>query len=64
MRCGNEELQKRPTAKSNHNSQQLGDGGIRTKGFVGRRTPELIRGTIQGDELFNTISPRPVSRAN
>lgn len=33
--------------------KQLGDGGIRTKGFVGHPArPELIRGTIQGDELL------------
>lgn len=32
--------------------KQLGDGGIRTKGFVGHPArPELVRGTIQGDEL-------------
>jgi N-acetylmuramoyl-L-alanine amidase len=32
--------------------KQLGDGGIRTKGFVGHPArAELIRGTIQGEEL-------------
>jgi N-acetyl-anhydromuramyl-L-alanine amidase AmpD len=32
--------------------RQLGDGGIRTKGFVGHPARlELIRGTIQGDDL-------------
>jgi N-acetyl-anhydromuramyl-L-alanine amidase AmpD len=33
--------------------KQLGDGGIRTKGFVGHPArPELVRGTIQGDDLL------------
>lgn len=32
--------------------KELGDGSIRTKGFVGHPArPDLIRGTIQGDEL-------------
>jgi N-acetylmuramoyl-L-alanine amidase len=33
--------------------EKLGDGGIRTKGFVGRPArPELIKGMIQGEELM------------
>ena len=32
--------------------QRLGDGGVRTKGFVGHPArPELVRGTVQGDDL-------------
>ena len=33
--------------------QKLGDGGVRTKGFVGYPArPELIKGTVQGQELL------------
>src|ERR1043165_2080562 len=33
--------------------ENMGDGGIRTKGFVGHPArPELIKGTIQGEELM------------
>jgi N-acetyl-anhydromuramyl-L-alanine amidase AmpD len=33
--------------------QKLGDGGVRTKGFVGHPArPELVKGTVQGEELM------------
>ena len=39
--------------------KDLGNGGVRTKGFVGHpRKPDLIKGNIQGEDLVQYVISR------